>query len=144
MQPVLFYGDEVVLVEVTDSFLENFLADLEGALDVIRSALIAKWGEAIVVFEPLQKGVGKVLGLTSAGWLKRNVYLAIWTDVLDIAFQSVTGLNMLEDLVAIDEPLIFVVDDDLEAEVGLLPYEERDRPLPQLLPFREWSVVTIA
>lgn len=114
MKTIVLDCDETVLVEVTNSFLEDLLADLEGSLDVVGSALVAVRSEAVMVFQPLQESVGKVAGLLPASGLERDVNLAVRADVLYVAFQAVAGMHALENLVTIDKSLIFVVNDDLE------------------------------
>ena len=46
--------------------------------------------------------------------------------MVDIGRQTVTTMDGLEDLILIEQSLIAVVDDGLEAEVGLLPYQNLD------------------
>ena len=50
--------------------------------------------------------------------------LAVGTHLGHVAFQPVATVDVLENLVLIDEPAEFVVDDDLESEIGFLPNEQ--------------------
>lgn len=126
MQPTVCDRDEVAFVEVTDSFLKHFLADLERALDVIGRTLVAERTEAVMALDPFQERVGKVKRLTPSCGLKDDIELAIGANFLHEAFQRVTRVDILEDLITIDEALVLVIDDNLEAEVRLLPYQQVD------------------
>ena len=118
------YGDEALLVEVANGTLVNLLAHVETLVDVVGLALVAKVTLAIVVQEILVEGFGEIGSLLDAGLLQGDIYLSVRTDSSDVALHLVTGVDVLEDLVLIEETRILVVDDNLEAEVGLLPDEE--------------------
>ena len=55
--------------------------------------------------------------------LQRDIHLAVGTDGADIAPQTVAAMQLAEYLTVVDKSLILVVDNDLEAEVCLLPHE---------------------
>lgn len=97
---------------------------METLVDVVGLALVAKVTLAIVVQEILVEGFGEIGSLLNAGLLQGDVYLSVRTDSSDVALHLVTRMDVLEDLVLIEETRILVVDDNLEAEVGLLPDEE--------------------
>ena len=97
---------------------------METLVDVVGLALVAKVTLAIVVQEILVEGFGEIGSLLNAGLLQGDVYLSVGTDSSDVALHLVTRMDVLEDLVPIEETRILVVDDNLEAEVGLLPDEE--------------------
>lgn len=124
MQPAVCDRDQVTLVEVTDRFLKYFLTYLERTLDIIGRTLVAKGAEAVMALDPFEERVGKVECLATSGRLKDDVELAVGTHLLHEAFQLVSRVDILEDLITIDEPLVLVVDDDLEAKVRLLPYQQ--------------------
>ena len=79
-----------------------------------------------MALDPFQECVGKVERLASSCGLKDDIEFAIRANLLHEAFQRVTGVNILEDLITVDEALVLVVDDNLEAEVRLLPYQQVD------------------
>ena len=97
---------------------------METLVDVVGLALVAKIALAVVVQEILVEGFGEIGCLLNTGLLQGNVYLSVRTNSSDVALHLVTRVDVLEDLVLIEETRILVVDDNLEAEVGLLPDEE--------------------
>ena len=118
------YRDETFLIQVADGTLIYFLADVEALVDVVCLALVAKVAFAIVVEEILVERLGEVGGLLDARLLKGDVNLAVRTYSADVALHLVTGMDVLEDLALVEQAWVLVVDDDLEAEVGLLPDEQ--------------------
>ena len=117
-------GDEALLVEVAYGTLVNLLAHVETLVDVVGLALVAKVALAIIIQEILVEGFGEVGSLLDAGLLQGDIYLSVWANSSDVALHLVTRVDILEDLVLIEETRVLVVDDNLEAEVGLLPDEE--------------------
>lgn len=97
---------------------------METLVDVVGFALVAKVTLAVVVQEILVEGFGEIGCLLDAGLLQGDIYLSVRTDSSDVALHLVTGMDVLEDLVLIEETRILVVDDNLEAEVCLLPDKE--------------------
>lgn len=97
---------------------------METLVDVVGLALVAKVALAVVVQKILVEGLGEVGCLLDAGLLQGDVYLSVRTNSSDVALHLVTGMDVLENLVLIEKTRILVVDDNLEAEVGLLPDEE--------------------
>ena len=67
--------------------------------------------------------IAEVECVLSACGLEGQVDLAVLTHVVDVSRQTVTAMNGLEDLILIEQSLVAVVDDGLEAEVGFLPYQ---------------------
>ena len=118
------YGDEALLVEVANSTLVNLLAHVETLVDVIGLALVAKVALAVVVQEILVEGLGEIGSLLDAGLLQGDIYLSVRTNSSDVSLHLVTRVDVLENLVLLEQTWILVVDDNLEAEVGLLPDEE--------------------
>ena len=121
---VVSEGDEPALVEVADGSLECFLADAEDIADDVGIALVAVGATALMVVEVGHEAVGEVFGHLSACGLQGDVEFPVATNLGDVASQTVAGVDGLEDLTVVDKAGIGVVDDDFEAEVGLLPYEE--------------------
>ena len=97
---------------------------METLVDVVGFALVAKVTLAVVVQEILVEGFGEIGSLLDAGLLQGDIYLSVRTNSSDVALHLVTGMDVLEDLVLIEETRILVVDDNIEAEIGLLPDEE--------------------
>ena len=118
------YGDEALLVEVANGTLVNLLAHVETLVDVIGFALVAKVALAVVVQEILVEGFGEIGSLLDASLLQGDIYLSVRTNSSDVALHLVTRVDVLENLILIEQTRILVVDDNLEAEVGLLPDEE--------------------
>lgn len=116
--------DEVLFVECANGPFEGLFAHLEHALNVFSVAFVAQWALTSVVLEPLQQRLGEVFRLAPAGGLQGDVELAVGTHLGHVAFQPVATVDVLENLVLIDEPAEFVVDDDLESEIGFLPNEQ--------------------
>ena len=81
---------------------------------------------SVVLIEVAQQDLGEVERVLPARGLEGEVDLAILAHVVDIGRQTVTTMDGLEDLILIEQSLIAVVDDGLEAEVGLLPYQYLD------------------
>ena len=118
------YGDEALLIEVAYGTLVNLLAHVETLVDVVGLALVAKIALAVVVQKVLVEGFGEIGSLLDTGLLQGDVNLSVRTNSSDVAFHLITRMDVLEDLVLIEETRILVVDDNLEAEVCLLPDEE--------------------
>lgn len=97
---------------------------METLVDVVGLALVAKVTLAIVVQEILVEGFGEIGSLLNAGLLQGDIYLSVRANSSDVALHLVTGVDVLENLVLIEQTRILVVDDNLEAEIGLLPDEE--------------------
>ena len=97
---------------------------METLVDVIGLALVAKVALAVVVQEILVEGFGEICCLLNTGLLQGDIYLSVRTNSSDVALHLVTRVDVLENLVLIEQTRILVVDDNLEAEVGLLPDEE--------------------
>lgn len=97
---------------------------METLVDVVGLALVAKVALAVVVQEILVEGFCEIGCLLDAGLLQGDVYLSVRTNSSDVSLHLVTRVDVLENLVLIEQTRILVVDDNLEAEVGLLPDEE--------------------
>ena len=97
---------------------------METLVDVVGLALVAKVALAIVVQKILVEGFCEIGSLLNTGLLQGNVYLSVRTNSSDVSLHLVTRVDVLENLVLIEQTRILVVDDNLEAEVGLLPDEE--------------------
>jgi hypothetical protein len=97
---------------------------VETLVDVIGFALVAKIALAVIVQKILVEGFGEIGCLLDAGLLQGDIYLSVRTNSSDVALHLVTRVDVLEDLILVEETRILVVDDNLEAEVGLLPDEE--------------------
>ena len=57
-------------------------------------------------------------------FLQTHINLSVRAHSSDIAFHSVASMNVLEYLVLIEQTRVLVVNDDLEAEVCLLPDQQ--------------------
>ena len=114
----------MALVEVADGSFVHFLRYLEAAFDVFCLALVTEVAYTAVVLQILEQDFCKVFSMPVSGRLQCTVYLSVTADSGDVTFESVAGMNVLENLVFIDKSCIPVVNDDLEAEVGLLPYQQ--------------------
>ena len=80
-----------------------------------------------VLIEVAEQYFSEVERVLAACRLKGDVDLPVLAHMVDIARQAVTTVEGLEDLVLIDLALVLIVDDDLEAQVGLLPDEDVSR-----------------
>ena len=77
-----------------------------------------------MLLQPVEQRLREVECLLAACGLQREVYLAVGAYAGDVSLHAVARLHVLEYLVAVDEAGILVVDDDLEAQIGLLPYHD--------------------
>ena len=66
---------------------------------------------------------GEVERLFAALFLQRYVNLSVRSDGTDIRFNLVACMQVAENLAVIYQTRVFVVDDDFESEVCLLPYQ---------------------
>ena len=97
---------------------------METLVDVVGLALVAKVALTVVVQKILVEGFCEIGCLLDAGLLQGDIYLSVRANSSDVSLHLVTRVDVLENLVLIEETRILVVDDNLEAEVGLLPDEE--------------------
>ena len=97
---------------------------METLVDVVGLALVAKVALAVVVQEILVEGFGEIGCLLDADLLQGDIYLSVRANSSDVSLHLVTRVDVLENLILIEQTRILVVDDNLEAEVGLLLDEE--------------------
>ena len=114
----------MLLVQVAYGALEHLLADMELVVYILRSRLVGERAVAVVVEKVFMETLREVESLLASLFLQCNIQFAIRSYSRDEAFKAVTGMQFAEYLVVIDKSLVFVVDNDLESEVGLLPHKE--------------------
>lgn len=118
------HGYQTTLIEVADGTLEDLLRHLESTLDSLSIGLIAHIADAVMTFKIVEKCGSEILGLPHSRWLQRTVYLPVRTYCIDISRHTVTGMHVPEYLIIIDKAAELIVDDDLKAQISLLPDEK--------------------
>ena len=116
-------SDEPSAIEVADGFFVSLLRHLETVVDEFCGTFVAQVAAPVVLIEVTQQHLCEVQCVAVSCGLQCDVYLSVLAYVVDIGRQPVACVQRLEYLVVVDLPLILVVDDALEAEVGLLPYQ---------------------
>ena len=89
--------------------------------------MISERQETVAAMQCLEDGsLGRVDHLAIADGLEAEVDLVVFAHTFDPGTQTFTDAYLLEDLVMIEQAGMLLVDDDLVAEVRLLPDESFD------------------
>ena len=97
---------------------------MKKALDVLRIALVAQGTIAIMLLNILQQFVGEFECFLSSTSLQRTVDLTIWAHIGDIALKFVACVYILENLIIVYQSLESIINNNLEAKWGFLPYKK--------------------
>ena len=137
-------GDEVLLVEVADSFLEHLLANAEEGVDFLGRTLVAQRREATIVLQVFQQGVAEIVDGLLSLLLQREVDFAVGTHLLDVCFEAVAAVQLAEDLgmelqvvkLDWDSLILSLQKDQIDAVIaGMTATEERMKQVDFTTPY---------
>lgn len=125
----------MLFVEVTDSPFEHLFTYMEFIVDVLRRRFVGERAVAVMIEEVLMKAFREIKCLLPSLLLQHNVKFPVRAYCRNKTFQAVARMQFAEDLVVIDKSLEFVVHNNFEPKVCLLPH--KDFHFVILLIFRE-------
>ena len=85
--------------------------------------MVAVGQETAVGFESSNELFRYVIDKLPSAVLQDNVYFAVGAHVFHEGLQAQSDCDGAEDFTVVDEAFVGIVDDDLEAQVGLFPHE---------------------